>query len=108
MNEKISDDLAHIRSMMERSSRFISLSGLSGVGAGIIGLITGVLAHFIISESGGKIDNYYYNDQAVGNLIILGIFALIAAVFSGCFFAYLYFSSILSFLTIDSTLASSE
>lgn len=86
MNEKISDDLAHIRSMMERSSRFISLSGLSGVGAGIIGLITGVVAHFIISESGGKIDNYYYNDQAVGNLIILGIFALIAAVFSGCFF----------------------
>lgn len=86
MNEKISDDLAHIRSMMERSSRFISLSGLSGVCAGIIGLITGVLAHFIISESGGKIDNYYYNDQAVGNLIILGIIALIAAVFSGCFF----------------------
>ncbi len=32
------DDLQHIKHMMERSSRFISLSGLSGVAAGICAL----------------------------------------------------------------------
>ena len=40
MEEKnIHDDLAAIRSVMERSSKFISLSGLSGVLAGIYALI---------------------------------------------------------------------
>lgn len=33
------EDIQHIRKMMERSSRFISLSGLSGVSAGICALI---------------------------------------------------------------------
>ncbi|HRC32196.1 MAG TPA: hypothetical protein PK736_01995 [Bacteroidia bacterium] len=33
------DQLAHIRTMMERSTRFISLSGLSGIFAGIFALI---------------------------------------------------------------------
>ncbi len=32
-------DLSEIRSLMERSSRFISLSGLSGISAGVIALI---------------------------------------------------------------------
>ncbi len=41
MNQKHQEDLAHIRSMMERSSRFISLSGLSGVFAGLSALIGG-------------------------------------------------------------------
>lgn len=33
------EDLSEIRSMMEQSTRFISLSGLSGVSAGIVALI---------------------------------------------------------------------
>ncbi len=42
MNSKHHEDLSHIRSMMERSSRFISLSGLSGVFAGLTALIGGL------------------------------------------------------------------
>ena len=39
MNEKQPmEDLQHIKLMMERSSRFISLSGLSGIAAGICAL----------------------------------------------------------------------
>lgn len=38
------DTLKEIRSLMERSSRFISLSGLSGVSAGICALIGAALA----------------------------------------------------------------
>ncbi|MEZ4979854.1 MAG: hypothetical protein R2772_11235 [Chitinophagales bacterium] len=37
--QKHLEDLSHIRNLMERSSRFISLSGLSGVFAGIFALL---------------------------------------------------------------------
>ena len=39
--DKIDDhlkDLSEIRSMMEKSSKFLSLSGLSGISAGIVAL----------------------------------------------------------------------
>lgn len=39
------EDLQHIKKMMERSSRFISLSGLSGISAGICALIGAWVAH---------------------------------------------------------------
>ena len=45
-NESVSfNELKHIRSMMERSSRFISLSGLSGVAAGTCAIIGAVIAY---------------------------------------------------------------
>ncbi len=43
-------DLTEIRSMMERSSRFISLSGLSGISAGVFALIGAYLAYRRILE----------------------------------------------------------
>ena len=46
------DELAHIRQMMERSSRFISLSGLSGVVAGIVALLGSVYVYFIFQREG--------------------------------------------------------
>lgn len=86
MNTKASEDLAHIKEMMERSSRFISLSGLSGIGAGIVGLITGGIAISIIEKSGGKIDDSFYTKETITSLIGLGIIALLVALFFGCFF----------------------
>ncbi len=41
-------DISEIRSMMERSSRFISLSGLSGVLAGIYALLGAYLASLVL------------------------------------------------------------
>ncbi|SNC75104.1 hypothetical protein SAMN06265337_2706 [Hymenobacter gelipurpurascens] len=42
--------LTEIRAIMERSSRFISLSGLSGVGAGVVALIgSGVSHSFLVN-----------------------------------------------------------
>lgn len=87
MDQKVSDDLAHIRSMMERSSRFISLSGLSGVGAGIVGFATGIFAILILKKN--QVDfstDYVFNKEVVFELIILGILALLLAIFFGCFF----------------------
>ncbi|MDB5030654.1 hypothetical protein [Mucilaginibacter sp.] len=49
MKEKeIQDDLASIRSLMERSSKFISLSGLSGILAGIYALIGAAAAFYLM------------------------------------------------------------
>jgi hypothetical protein len=45
---QVHQDLASIRSLMERSSKFISLSGLSGVLAGIYALAGAGLAYAII------------------------------------------------------------
>jgi hypothetical protein len=44
MSDKYIQDIAEIRQMMEKSSRFISLSGLSGVMAGIYALIGAYVA----------------------------------------------------------------
>jgi hypothetical protein len=43
-------DLAEIRSMMERASKFLTLSGLSGIGAGVIAL-AGAWAAWVMLES---------------------------------------------------------
>jgi hypothetical protein len=49
MEEKeIHDDLAAIRGLMERSSKFISLSGLSGILAGVYALIGAGIAYNIL------------------------------------------------------------
>ncbi len=53
------NDLAEIRLMMERSSRFLTLSGLSGVFAGIYALIGAGAAHFYLMGSGHMSLNYY-------------------------------------------------
>lgn len=43
--EKYANDLREIREIMSRSSRFLSLSGLSGVSTGVIALVGALLAH---------------------------------------------------------------
>ncbi len=49
--------LTEIRAIMERSSRFISLSGLSGVGAGVVALLgTAIAEYYLTLEELG--DNY--------------------------------------------------
>ncbi len=52
------DTLSEIRSMMEKSTKFISLSGLSGIFAGIFALIGSVVAYYyLISIS----ENHYFS-----------------------------------------------
>lgn len=89
MNKKHQEDLSHIRSMMERSSRFISLSGLSGVFAGLTALLGGVYVYFLFKDNG--ID--YFDGQAklysldfVYELLYVGIVILFFALFFGIVF----------------------
>jgi hypothetical protein len=54
------ETLTEIRSMMERSTRFISLNGLSGVFAGVFALI-GAVAAYMYLQTGGSKQLYYEN-----------------------------------------------
>lgn len=47
------EDIASIRELMERSTRFISLSGMSGILAGIYALLGAGLAYSIIPDTPG-------------------------------------------------------
>jgi predicted lysophospholipase L1 biosynthesis ABC-type transport system permease subunit len=56
------EDIQAIREIMERSSRFLSLSGLSGIFAGIMAILGAVVAWFFILDSGQvKYDEYMRN-----------------------------------------------
>ena len=50
-NEDYLKDLSEIKNLMNKSSRFISLSGLSGILAGIYALIGAAVAYYIVDNS---------------------------------------------------------
>ncbi|MBR9921066.1 MAG: hypothetical protein GYB31_09520 [Bacteroidetes bacterium] len=54
------ETLSEIRSMMERSSRFISLSGLSGVFAGCAALVGSALTYFYLDTMPFGESRHYY------------------------------------------------
>ncbi len=79
--DKNLEDIKHIRSMMERSTKFLSVSGLAGIGAGIVAMISAYIANEILW---GRVS--FFGDM------MLDLFALAAttvALAGGC---GLYFS----------------
>lgn len=88
MTNKHQEDLEHIRSMMERSSRFISLSGISGVIAGIVALVASGFAYYFMYVSNTSYFNEtkFYDRNLLIKLLIVGISALVCAIFAGIFF----------------------
>jgi hypothetical protein len=62
--QDIQDELVSIRSMMERSSKFISLSGLSGILSGVYALIGAGLAYNLIYSGDGF---FYTRDYLIAN-----------------------------------------
>ncbi|MFV8368075.1 hypothetical protein [Flavobacterium sp. LB2R40] len=89
MNQKLQEDLSHIRSMMERSSRFISLSGLSGVFAGLFALAGSIYAYQLFKNNGieyfdGK--QKIYSSDLIIDLVLIAFAILVFALGSGIFF----------------------
>jgi predicted lysophospholipase L1 biosynthesis ABC-type transport system permease subunit len=96
MNDKsnYSEDLKVIKKMMEESSRFLSLSGLSGLFAGGTALAGGIAAHFIILRSKTSIiDEFIINlsvqdSGKMRNLLIAdGLIVLILALAGAFYFS---------------------
>ena len=86
-------EVKDIRRLMERSSRFISLSGLSGVAAGVFALIGAGIARYVIFKN--YYDNYnhrgYFDDNDFAKLKIQ-VIGLAAAVFAAAFLSAFYFT----------------
>lgn len=86
------DALQDIRQMMQRSSRFISLSGLSGVAAGFWALAGAWFAHGWIKEYRATYGGANYTgmdyDKLVLNLVLLAGAVLGLAVISAFYFTY--------------------
>lgn len=77
------EDLMAIRNMMERSSKFLSLSGLSGVFAGICALVGAAVAYFLILNSG---ENSY--DLLRLYLVIDAFVVLVVASLGAFYFSF--------------------
>jgi hypothetical protein len=89
MNQKHQEDLSHIRSMMERSSRFISLSGLSGVFAGLSALIGGLYVYQLFKANGLDYfegEHRLYSEDLVSELFFIALIILFFALTFGIFF----------------------
>jgi hypothetical protein len=89
MNQKHQEDLSHIRSMMERSSRFISLSGLSGVFAGLSALIGGLYVYQLFKINGLDYfdgNSKIYSEDLVSELVFVALIILFFALTFGIFF----------------------
>lgn len=63
-------DITDIKNMMNKSSRFISLSGLSGIMAGIYAIIGAAFAYWLVMNSG---KDYLILDGYVFRLIVLDL-----------------------------------
>ncbi|MBK1439429.1 hypothetical protein JHJ32_05485 [Parapedobacter sp. ISTM3] len=85
-------DIAEIRSMMERSSKFLSLSGWAGVMAGIYAIIGVYIAHKLFHFNPGETA---YTSTTPGswpdnftNVFSLALSVLILAIGTAIFFSY--------------------
>jgi len=94
-NNEIQNDLASIRNLMERSSKFISLSGLSGVLAGVYALIGAGLAYSMLYRGQSRIyavpDESGFallNDAIIVELLLIAAAVLILSVGTGIYLSY--------------------
>jgi len=84
-------DIAEIRAMMEQSTRFLSLSGLSGISSGVIALIGAGLTYQYLVDQGiyNELSNGYYrvSTSHIWTLMGFACAILIAALAAASFFS---------------------
>lgn len=76
-NEEYLKDISEIKELMNKSSRFISLSGLSGILAGIYALIGAATAYWLVTNS---VRDYLILDGTIFRLCVFILF--LVALFS--------------------------
>ena len=77
------EDISEIRTIMERSAKFLSLSGLSGISAGCVALLGSAVGHFYVLSRGG----YTPSDPAMQRFLTVDAGAiLVLALLCSLFF----------------------
>lgn len=66
-------DLSEIKSLMHKSSKFMSLSGLSGIMAGVYALIGAAYAYWLVTKS---VRGYLILDGQIFRIILLDLFLI--------------------------------
>jgi hypothetical protein len=98
IEEKLKD-ISEIKSMMENSTKFLSLSGLSGVVAGIIALIAAIIVYLKYQstyihrygfEISDNLSDYMIEDKLsfISFIVVLALLTLFFAIGSGFYFTY--------------------
>jgi hypothetical protein len=87
---KIQQDLSSIRNMMERSSKFISLSGLSGILAGVYALIGAAMVYYILHKPAPTdlVSGILNALENVKYIICIGLAVLFASLITGFILTY--------------------
>ncbi|WP_396591891.1 hypothetical protein [Allomuricauda sp. R78024] len=80
-SKKYLDDISQIKDLMNRSSRFISLSGLSGILAGIYAITGAIVTYiFLIPKNEGYVTLHSWNFKIiVGILVAVAVLSLVTA-----------------------------
>jgi hypothetical protein len=95
-SQQLSNELHDIRKMMEQSSRFISLSGLSGIAAGVCALIGAWVANNFIGknevvltrQSINNPDSILHGDFINSRILQIAFITFVAAFLSAFIFTY--------------------
>lgn len=90
MDQNYHKDLSHIRHMMERSTRFLSLSGMSGIVAGVIALLGAAYAYNYLGATGLDYEgrSLHTVEDKVTHLIFVALLVLVSAIFFGGLFTW--------------------
>lgn len=76
-------DISEIKNLMSKSSKFISLSGMSGILAGIYALIGAGFAYWLVAKSGSEyliLDGKVFR-WVIVDLLLVGIFSIGTAIY---------------------------
>lgn len=91
-NSSSIEALQDIRKIMERSTRFISLSGLSGISAGLIALVGSYFAYNWIAEFRNQAPIDDYGEVSGFRHLVLNLLGLALLVLALVFIAAFYFT----------------
>ncbi|HEY0896982.1 MAG TPA: hypothetical protein VGE15_10570 [Sphingobacteriaceae bacterium] len=80
-------DIVEIRTMMERSSKFVSLSGWAGILAGIYALAGGYIASKVYDFNPDEIAGNQ-SDSGMTRIVLLALIILILALCTAVYFSY--------------------
>ena len=88
MDDKYLKDISDIKNMMNKSSQFLSLSGLGGIMAGIYALIGAFIAHELIEESNNNYNNITLESRTFQLIVLTALAVLFLSIITALLLTY--------------------